>query len=96
MNDQAVGIPWYQRLNYQRLKATIFDDGDQLPPTYDEWLEDTQEIEEGFEQQGVVTVRAYIEPAIFKRYCAIHGLKCDGEARRAFAKLAVLQSLDVA
>ncbi|MEK6259230.1 MAG: hypothetical protein AABP62_11495 [Planctomycetota bacterium] len=83
MKIQLTGIGWYRRGDYEALRA-IFTDGHVLPPTFDEWLERAKDVEKQAKRQGMRTVRAYIDPTEFPKWCADRGLNLDKDGRAAF------------
>lgn len=48
----VVGIPWYRREDYPRLRK-IFADGNKLSPTYQEWLNLAQQTKKRLEGNGM-------------------------------------------
>lgn len=82
---QAIGIPWYTRENYDRCLA-MFADAQKLPRTFDDWLVRAEEAEKERTDQGMLVLRAVIEPEEFARWCADHGYAhIDTKARADFA-----------
>lgn len=84
MQVQVVGIAWYRREHYSAL-LLMFEDGDKLPGSYDEWLRRAEGTRKGLEAKGVRVVRAYIDPDEFPRWCRSKGLNVDADARMAFS-----------
>ena len=84
MKFYKLGMTWYKREDYERLKQ-LFIDGDMLPTTYDEWLE---KAENGFAQLirgGNIVVKAYINPDTFPKWCDARRLSTDTDGRKRFA-----------
>lgn len=92
LRPQAIGVPWYAREEYARLKR-LFADGHRLPPTYDQWLADLQQALQQAEAQGQVAVKARIRLADFPAWCAERGLNVDANARLEFANEAARRHL---
>lgn len=87
---QCVGIPWYQREQWDRLKHTL-QDADVLPHSYDDWFEQAQGQLESLEAEGMLPVKAYIDPDTFPAFCCARGLKIDAAARNEFANRVAYQ-----
>lgn len=64
MKPQAVGIAWYSKENYLRLRS-LFEDGDKLHPTFSEWREAALSAKKRIEQDGVVVYCVDIDPETF-------------------------------
>jgi hypothetical protein len=89
----AVGIAWYRPGTYTEC-VNIFDDGDDLPATFHDWLPVAQRIEQQLAVQGMRTVRVYIDPATFPAWCSENGFaKIDRNARIAFGNAMALEAL---
>lgn len=89
----AHGIAWYRPETYERCLA-IFQDADDLPDTYDEWLVQAEEGEEQLKREGLKVVRAEIDPVAFPGWCANEGYaQIDTHARIAFANAMALDFL---
>lgn len=80
----AVGIPWYRRDDYERIRAVMVD-GHRLPPTFAAWLKAAQQVIEQLHRQGAVAVKAHVDPDAFVSWCAARGLQVDADARQQFA-----------
>lgn len=61
------------------------DDAHVLPRTFAKWQKIAEETERRSKGQGVVTVRAIIDPDTFPAWCTIRGLHVDARCRMAFA-----------
>jgi hypothetical protein len=84
---RAVGIPWYSRNDYPKLRE-IFDDGHKLPASFSDWLKGAQRLKDEQERRGIGVVKAHINPHTFPAWCAGRGLNIDASARIEFANLA--------
>lgn len=84
---RAIGIPWYSRDDYPKLRE-IFDDGDKLPASFSDWLKGVQRFKDEKERDGFGVVKAHIDPDTFPTWCAERGLNVDASARIKFANLA--------
>jgi hypothetical protein len=47
----------------------IFDDGEELPPTWEEWMKNLEEIEQQARAVGALTRRFLITPQNFPNWC---------------------------
>jgi hypothetical protein len=80
----ATGIAWYSRENYVRC-LSLFDDGEQLPDTYDDWLKKANETVRQLTLAGQHVIKAEIDPNTFPAWCKAHGFKrIDAQARSYF------------
>ena len=64
MQFQAIGIAWYTRENYLQLKA-IMVDGHVLTDTFDDWHRSAEQARKRYIAQGVIVVRADLDPQMF-------------------------------
>jgi hypothetical protein len=75
---------WYKEEDYQAL-LTIFDDADQLPPTFAEWLTRAEEKKAEVESEGDQVMKVFIDPETFPQWCQEKGLPRDANARSQLA-----------
>lgn len=80
---RAVGIPWYRREDYARVRK-LFKDGDQFPATFDHWLKAAEKTKQVYEADGYIVLKAYIDPSTFPVWCKTRGLDIDANARTEF------------
>jgi hypothetical protein len=80
----AMGIPWYGREDYLRIRK-IMADGGKFPEAYDDWLHRAEAVERRIAASGVLAIRAMIDPERFLIWCKIRALKCNSQARGSFA-----------
>lgn len=80
----GVGIAWYRREDYDRVRA-ISDDAHTFPDTFDDWEKRAEEGRKEMLKHGYVVIKAYIDPDTFPAWCRAHGHKVDSKARMAFA-----------
>lgn len=86
MQVEAVGMVWYKPENYQRLKA-MFEDGQKLHATYEEWLAAAELGRSTLEEGGKRVVCVDIDPDEFPKWCRSKGMRFNAAARNAFANL---------
>lgn len=86
----AVGAFWIREEDYPAL-LKIFDDGDKLPPSWNEWLKMAEEMEQGLQAYGHVVLRVYIDPATFPDWCAANDMRPGSAGRRKFVAAAVTE-----
>ena len=84
MRISIVGITWYKREDYEKLKS-LFVDGRILPESYDDWLQSAEEVVNGFRAQGQAFKKVYIDPNTFPVWCASKGLEINANARSRFS-----------
>ena len=92
MKVQVIGIPWFSRDDFARLRA-MFTDGDKLHRTYDEWLTAAKKTRHSIMAQGTRVVRAKIDPDTFPAWCAANGHDLDAKGRVAFADRCAFETL---
>ena len=85
-----VGAYWIREEDYPAL-LKIFDDGDRMPPSWNEWLKMAEEMEQGLKAYGHVVLRVHIDPRTFPDWCAAQGMRPGGAARRKFVAAAVTE-----
>ena len=81
---RPVGIAWYRAQDYDRI-LKIMTDGPQLPSTYHEWREKSEQLESDLKRLGHTVLRAIVDPEIFPMWCGARGLKVDADARTKFS-----------
>jgi hypothetical protein len=86
----AVGVYWIKEDDYPEL-LTVFDDGNKMPPTWNEWLKMAEEMERGLKAYGHPVMRVRIEPSTFPDWCAAHGTTPGREGRKRFVAVAVTE-----
>ena len=86
----AVGAYWIKVEDYAALRK-IFDDGDRLPDTWQEWLKVATEMEQGLKAYGHVVMRVYIDPKTFLDWCTANGTTPGREGRKKFVAAAVAE-----
>lgn len=80
---KAIGIPWDKEEDYEHLK-TIFDDHQNLPSTFQDWLNKAQNLADRIKSQGCIVEKVYIDPNTFPQWCRGRGLDINGQARIEF------------
>jgi hypothetical protein len=87
---RAIGAYWLEEADYEAA-LRIFEDGDAMPRTWQEWLKMAQEMENGLKAYGHPVMRVRIDPAAFADWCAAHGTTPGRLGRRKFVAEAVLE-----
>ncbi|HEV3202619.1 MAG TPA: hypothetical protein VGZ73_32220 [Bryobacteraceae bacterium] len=80
----GVGMVWYRREDYARLKQ-MFPDGDSLPDTFEDWCEKSREVCGVLRSEGIVLRKVYLDPETFPAWCEARGLQMDAQARTKYA-----------
>lgn len=88
-----VGIGWYKREEYDRIK-TVMEDGNKLPATYDQFLTAFEQGIQVLRRGGHIPVKVYIDPDAFPLWCRERGMNVDARARLAFGNDFVLMSMN--
>ena len=86
----AVGAYWIREEDYAAL-LNIFEDGANLPPSWQEWLKMAEEMERGLKAYGHVVMRVRIEPKSYLAWCAAHNASPGAEGRKKFVAAAVAE-----
>jgi hypothetical protein len=84
MQALDVGLPWYRRSDYQRIREIMLD-GDIFEPTFDKWQGLAEKAERKFKARGQRPHRAIIEPDKFIAWCAANGREVDAHGRTGYA-----------
>ena len=84
MQVSVVGLGWYAREDYKRLK-TMFVDGEQLPDTFEDWLKSAEAIFSKLMGEGHMVVKANIDPDTFLEWCRTRGLELNAKARMDYS-----------
>lgn len=80
---RGIGIPWYRRDNYRRIRE-VMADRDILPPTFDKWLGLAETAERRLRKEGHLVFRAPLDADEFVKWCRIKGCATDASARAAW------------
>jgi hypothetical protein len=83
----AIGVAWYRAEDYDRLKS-MYEDADQLPDTFEEWLAIAEGVRNTMIAQGFIIRKVYLDPDTFPQWCKEHGLSMDATGRTRYALLA--------
>lgn len=81
---RATGIAWFRREDWTRI-LEIMEDAEKIGPDFDRWEKLAKSIEERLNSQGVIVVRAMIDPDIFRDWCLKNSLPVDAKARTKYA-----------
>jgi len=81
---QNLALAWYSEEDYEDILGMMAD-RDDLPDTYQEWLDLSLAMENELFREGYQVVRIMIQPKQFSSWCAIQGLRPNGRARSQFA-----------
>jgi hypothetical protein len=84
----AVGAYWIEEADYPAV-LKIFDDGNTLPRTWNEWLKIAEEMEKGLKAYGHPVLRVRIDPATFPAWCVAHGTTPGRQGRKVLVAAAV-------
>lgn len=84
----VVGVYWIDEGDYPALLG-IFDDGNKMPRTWQDWSKIAEEMERGLKAYGHVVMRVRINPDTFSDWCITQGVKSSREGRKRFTAAAV-------
>lgn len=90
MKISVVGVPWYSKGAYARLRAS-FADGARLHETYAGWSAAARAAEAHLVAQGHRVVRVEIEPEEFMSWCSARNVAPNAEARIRYANESAYQ-----
>ncbi len=79
-----VGLPWCREEDYDAFVA-IFEDANNLPKTWKEFVKRYERAEKEFQIAGQSVKRIYINPRTFPDWCARKGYRINAKARERFA-----------
>lgn len=85
---RAIGAYWLDEADYPTARQ-IFDDGNTLPRTWQEWLKIAEEMEKGLKAYGHPVMRVRIDPTAFAAWCAANGTTPGRPGRKLFVAAAV-------
>ena len=83
--EPPIPLPWYDDRTYQQIRA-LMKDGEFFAESYAAWEADARRTEAFFAAKGEKTLRVYLEPATFERWCAAHGHQADARGRVAYGQ----------
>lgn len=86
MQVRILGIPWYRPETYARLRA-MFEDGEKLHRTYEEWFAAADDLRKRTEADGIRVICVDIDPDEFPGWCRANGTNLSAPARNRFAGL---------
>ena len=79
----SIAIPWYRWRDYAALPK-LFSDPENLPKTFEEWLELALLAERRFQREGLAVARIVIRPVPFAAWCNERNLIPNQRARLTF------------
>ncbi len=82
-SPDALGIAWYSREDWPKLKALAADPGI-IEETYDEWLQVAERIRRQLRAQGLEPERVEVKVDALLEWCREEGRPLDAAARSAF------------
>lgn len=84
LRKRGVALAAYSEADYEDI-LKIMDDAEDLPDTYQDWLDLSLETEQVLLKQGYPVTRIMIQPKKFDSWCRINGMRPNAEARAEFA-----------
>ncbi|MCD5360309.1 hypothetical protein [Chromobacterium aquaticum] len=86
MKIQIVGMSWYRPETFAKLRA-MFEDGDKLHNTYEEWFAAAEMGRKRMEAKNIKVICVDIDPDEFPKWCKENKMKLNAEARNKFSSL---------
>ncbi len=80
---RAVGIAWIRKEDYTALVA-IFEDGDTFTDGWEAWNTRAETVEDRLKSEGVIVLRAHLDPETFPAWCTARGVDTGREGRSLF------------
>lgn len=81
---RAAGIAWMRKEDYAAL-IRIFEDGHMFD-SWEQWNERAEVLEKRLQEEGIVVLRAYLDPATFPAWCRARDIEPGREARVRFGE----------
>ena len=81
---QPIGIAWIRKEDYAAL-IRIFKDGDVFD-SWETWSKRAEATEKEFQREGVIVLRAYLDPATFAAWCAARHVNTGREGRSLYGR----------
>jgi hypothetical protein len=80
----VIGIPWYRREDWARLK-TVLSDAAALHENFEDWEREAVNVEWTLRLQGNQVERVVIDVTAFGTWCLLRGRPTDAAARSEYA-----------
>ena len=84
MNDLRIAFCWYQRDEWEKLKATAADKDD-LDDTYDEWKSNASSAIQDLRDDGQLIQKVSIKIDQLEAWCEEEGVDNNSQARSRYA-----------
>ncbi len=81
--SETVGLPWCREENYAAY-AAIFEDRDNVAPTWEDFRQRAQSTEEHFRSEGRIVHWIDIDPETFISWCAAHQKRVNTRVQHDF------------
>jgi hypothetical protein len=75
---------WFRREDYDRIRE-IMEDGERLPPSFDQWEQLAKSQVENAKRGGIIIKPVMLDPDKFIAFCRAKKMRHDGPARAKFA-----------
>ena len=83
-SDTVVGVAWYSRECWTKLRASA-PDPEGLEPTYEDWVLMFDDAVAKIRAAGVHPERVAVEFEAFSEWCRVEGLELNSSARADYA-----------
>ena len=91
--DTFLGIAWYSRDQWERLKQVASDPGN-IEDTYEEWLTNAEKTLREYAKPGVKTHRVHIDVEELIAWCKSKNVPVNGGSRSEFASEKLYQEIE--
>lgn len=94
MAEQVLGMAWYYREQWDRIRE-VSDDRNGMHPDYNDWLKDAQDVEKEWKSKGVTVHKVYIDVNALVAWAARKGLNINGNTRSNYVNHLLAYNLGV-
>lgn len=81
---KVIGLPWFSEPDFTQVRASMLDGG-KLPKAWRDWRSTAEKLEQKFQMDDCLVVRAPITQPAFSNWCRANGEHVDAKGRMAFA-----------
>lgn len=93
MKPKVAGIVWYKSSEDYHKVLLIMEDAFKLPDTYEDFLKRFGESVAFAEMNGMIPVKAELDPETFPAWCKARSLNVDATGRETYANFVAYEYL---